>query len=98
MFGPEGLRNPGARPSWLAPTPFYSELFVAVQNSHGGTAFSFRDTEDALFGRTPVERTVRNPGDLLYVPRYVASFDLTDSQTIVAGASGAFGPNASARD
>ena len=98
MFGPEGLRNPGARLSLLVPTPFYSELFLATQNSHGGTAFSFRNTDEALFGRTPVNRTVRNPGDLLYVPRYVASFDLTDSQTIVAGASGAFGPNASGMD
>ncbi len=98
MFGPEGLRNPGARLSWLVPTPFYSEVFLTAQNSHGGTAFSFRNTEDALFGRTPVDRPVRNPGDLLYVPRYVASYDLTDSQTIVAGVSGAFGPNASATD
>lgn len=96
MFGPEGLRNPGARVSWLVPTPFYSELFVAVQNSQGGTAFSFRNTEeDTLFGRTPVDRQVRGAGDLLYAPRYVASFDLTDSQTLVAGLSGAFGPNAS---
>ena len=98
MFGPEGLRNPGARLSWLVPMPFYSELFLTAQNSHGDTAFSFRNTEDALFGRTPVDRPVRNPGDLLYVPRYVASYDLTDSQTIVAGVSGAFGPNASATD
>src|SRR5947199_535970 len=98
MFGPEGLRNPGARLSWLVPTPFYSEVFVAAQNSHGDTAFSFRNTEDALFGRTPIDRPVRNPGDLLYVPRYVASFDLTDSQTLVTGLSGAFGPNASATD
>jgi hypothetical protein len=30
---------------------------------------------------------------MLYVPRYVASLDLTDSQTLVAGVSGAFGPN-----
>lgn len=98
MFGPEGLRNPGARLSWLVPTPFYSELFLAVQNSQGDVAYSFRDTDDALFGRTPVDRTVRGIGDLLYVPRYAASFDLTDSQTVVAGLSGAFGPNASGRD
>jgi hypothetical protein len=32
---------------------------------------------------------------LLYTPRYAASFNLTDEQTIVLGASGAFGPNAS---
>ncbi len=98
MFGPDGLRNPGARLSWLAPTPFYSELFLAGQNGQGGTAFSFRNAGEELFGRTPVDRAVRNVGDLLYVPRYVASFDLTDSQTIVAGLSGAFGPNAAATD
>jgi len=98
MFGPEGLRNPGGRLSWLVPTPFYSELFLAVQNSQGGTAFSFRNADEELFGRTPVDRRVRNLGDLLYVPRYAASFDVTDSQTIVAGVSVAFGPNASGRD
>jgi hypothetical protein len=98
MFGPEGLRNPGARLSWLVPTPFYSELFLAAQNSQGGTAFSFRNTDEDLFGRVAVDRSVRNVGDLLYVPRYAASFDLTGSQTIVTGVSGAFGPNASGRD
>ena len=98
MFGPEGLRNPGARVSWLVPTPFYSELFLAVQDSQGDTAFSFRNAADELFGRVPVDRRVRNVGDLLYVPRYAASFDLTDSQTLVAGLSGAFGPNDSGRD
>jgi len=98
MFGPEGLRNPGARVSWLVPTPFYSELFLAVQDSQGNTAFSFRNADEGLFGRVPVDRRVRNVGDLLYVPRYAASFDLTDSQTLVAGLSGAFGPNDSGRD
>ncbi len=96
MFGPEGLRNPGARLSWLAPTPFYSELFLTAQNSHGGTAFSFRNAEEeTLFGRPPLGRCVRGVGDLLYTSRYVASFDLTDAQTIVTGLSGSFGPNAS---
>jgi len=98
MFGPEGLRNPGARLSWLAPTPFYSELFLAAQDSQGTTAFSFRNTADRLFGRPPVVRDVRSLADLIYTPRYVASFDLTDAQTLVAGASAAFGPNASGTD
>jgi hypothetical protein len=98
MFGPEGLRNPGARLSWLVPTPFYSEVFLAAQDSQADTAFSFRNTDDALFGRPPIDRPVRNPGDLLYVPRYAASFDPTDAQTLVVGLSGAFGPNASGRD
>ena len=35
---------------------------------------------------------------MLYVPRLVTSFDLTDEQTIVLGASGAFGPNSSGPD
>ena len=93
MFGPEGLRNPGARLSWLVPTPFYSELFAAVQNSQGETAYSYRNTNTELFGYPPIDRSVHNLGDMLYVPRYVASFDLTESQTVVAGVSGAFGPN-----
>jgi hypothetical protein len=95
LLGPEGLRNPGARMSWLMPTPFYAELLLGVQNSQGETAFSFRNADDELFGRPPVDRSVRGLGDLLYVPRAVASFDLTDSQTIVAGVSGALGPNSS---
>jgi hypothetical protein len=97
MFGPEGLRSAGGRVSWLAPTPFYSELLLAVLNSAGGTAFSFRNSEEELFGRPPVDRSVEDPGDLLWVPRYVTSFDLTDSQTLVTGVSGAFGPNDSSR-
>ena len=94
ILGPEGLRNPGARLSWLTPTPFYSEALLAVLDSHGGTAASFRDEEHPRFGREPIDRPLRSPGDLLFVPRYVASFDLTDSQTLVTGFSGAFGPNA----
>ncbi len=54
FFGEDGLRNPGARLSWLAPTPFCSELFLAVQNSQGETAYNFRsDHEGALFFGRP---------------------------------------------
>jgi hypothetical protein len=94
ILGPEGLRNPGARVSWLTPTPFYSEAFLTVMDSQGGTAASFRDDEHERFGRVPIDPKVHSIGDLLFVPRYAASFDLTQSQTIVAGVSGAFGPNA----
>ena len=105
MLGADGLRNPGAWLSWLTPTPFYSELFVGVQNSSGGTAASFRGGghqhggEEAA-GELPFayrhpdnDRGVSGFDDLLLTPRYVASFDLTDSQTLVLGASAAFGPN-----
>jgi hypothetical protein len=82
------------------PTPFYSELFFAAQNSQGGTAFSFRDSHEGepLYGRLHSQNSVKALNDLLFVPRYVASFDLGGSQTLVAGASAAFGPNGSSAD
>lgn len=92
MFGPDGLRNPGARFSWLAPTSFYTEVMLTVQNGNGDTAFSFRDP-DNTYGRTPDERGLRGPQDFLYVPRVTSSFDLSDTQTLLLGASAAFGPN-----
>jgi hypothetical protein len=106
LLGPDGLRNPGARISWLAPTPFYSELFFGIQNSHGETAAPFRssghghghDDEELLpfgFRHPDNDRGVKNFSDLLFTPRYAMSFDLTDSQTVVLGFSGAFGPNSS---
>jgi hypothetical protein len=97
FLGPDGLRNPGAQISWLAPTPFYSELFFSVQNSQGETAYSFRDSEGAemIAQRPAVDTSVNNLGDMLYAPRYVMSFNLGDEHTVVLGASAAFGPNAS---
>src|SRR5205085_9135481 len=64
------------------------------------TAFSFRNPHEseAFFGRPHGEGRVKTVGDMLFVPRYAASFDLSDSQTIVAGASAAFGPNSSGTD
>ena len=41
---------------------------------------------------------VKGFGDMLYAPRYAASFNLTDEQTVVLGGSGAFGPNASGQN
>src|SRR6266542_1254852 len=100
FMGGDGLRNPGARISWLTPTPFYSELFFTVQNSQGETAHSFRNDNDGepFFGRTVDQGRVKSPGDLLFVPRYAASFDLSDSQTVLAGTSAAFGPNSAGGD
>ena len=94
VLGGEGLRNIGARVSWLVPTPFYTEVFLGIMNGQGGTASSFRDTENT-YGRTPVDRDIDSFSDLLFVPRIATSFDVTDTQTVLAGVSGAFGPNAS---
>ncbi|MCX8107615.1 MAG: hypothetical protein N3G20_02300, partial [Verrucomicrobiae bacterium] len=101
FLGPEGLRSPGARVSWLLPTPFYSELFVAMQNSGSATAYSFRGSNHAhgehdgstIFGRRRIHREVEGIDDLLFAPRYAVSFDLTENQTVLLGTSAAFGPN-----
>ncbi len=100
FLGPDGLRNPGMRVSWLAPTPFYSEVFLGVQNSQGETAYSFRNDHEGepLFGRQVSRGQVNSIGDLLFTPRYAASFDLSDTQTVMAGASAGFGPNGSGAD
>jgi hypothetical protein len=100
LLGPDGLRGPGARISWLAPTPFYSELYLAVQNSQGETAFSFDNSHEGetFMGRPAVQQGINNGSDLIYVPRYAASFNLSDAQTLVAGTSAAFGPNSSGDD
>ena len=63
-------------------------------NGQGGTAFSFRnpgepDTNgvERVHGRATTDRDVGGPGDLLFMPRLASSFDLTDQQTLVLGAS-----------
>ncbi len=104
-FGPDGLRNIGGQVSWLAPTPFYSEASLGILDSQGGTAFTFRNPGepdasgiDRFHGRATLDRTLRGPGDLLFVPRLSTSFDLSDSQTLLLGASAAFGPNDTGSD
>lgn len=99
-FGPDGLRNVGAQVSWLAPLPFYTEAFLGMLNSSGGTAHSFGNPgEDdgtgvnRFAGRATLRRDLRGPGDLLFVPRLATSFELTAQQTLLLGVSGAFGPN-----
>lgn len=105
FLGPDGLRNPGAQLSWLAPTPFFTELTFGVQNSGGATATSFRgggghshggeDEEELPFAyRHPDnDRGVQGFGDLLLTPRLATSFDLSEEVTMLWGVSGAFGPN-----
>jgi len=99
-FGPDGLRSIGAQGSWLLPVPFFTELTLGVMDGQGGTSHSFRNPgepdvlgTDRFHGRMTTDRTLRGPGDLLFVPRLSSSFDLTDEQTLVLGASAAFGPN-----
>lgn len=97
FLGPDGLRNLGMRASWLIPTPFFAELSLGVQNSHGETAYSFRNEFDGAprFHRPQTRGSVSSVGDLLFTPRLATSFNLTDQQTLLAGTSAAFGPNSS---
>ena len=94
MFGGDGLRSVGARLSWLMPTPFYSEVLLGVENASGETMTSFGWVAgESQFGRPLDPDVVKTFGDMLYVPRWNGSFDIGDTQTLVVGASGAFGPN-----
>jgi hypothetical protein len=94
MFGPDGLRSQGLRLSWLVPTPFYTEAMITVANSAGGTTSSFRSPESAeIHGGVIAERPVKGFEDMLIAPRVAASFDLSETQTLLVGASAAFGPN-----
>jgi len=106
LLGPDGLRNPGAQLSWMMPTTFYSELFLAVQDSQGDGAAPFRagghvhggEEAGALpMGFRPLEndRGVSALNDLMWTLRYALSWDVTDQQTVLVGLSAALGPNAS---
>ena len=94
LFGPDGLRGQGLRLSWLLPTSFYTEAMVTVQNSNGETMSSFRSEESTEFhGGAVVDREVEGIRDMLVAPRLATSFDISSTQTLLLGASAAFGPN-----
>lgn len=104
-FGPDGLRGIGTQLSWLAPTPFYTELFLSVFDGQGGPAFSFRNPGELdpagvnrFAGRATLDRPLRGAQDLLFVPRLATSFELSATQTLLAGVSAAFGPNSTGPD
>jgi hypothetical protein len=103
LFGPDGLRQAGVRLGWLTPLPWYSEVQIGVQNANGETASSFLANgeffeERPIGGRPFVERDVRSPKDLLYLARWVNSWNLSDAVTTKVGLSGLYGPNATGPD
>ena len=95
FLGPDGLRGVGAQVSWTLPTPWYSQLIVAGQNGRGGTGYSFRNPgEDGMFfGRLTTDRELRGLQDFVWIPRWENSVDLSPTQVVLAGVSGAFGSN-----
>ncbi len=103
FFGPDGLRQAGVRLGWLTPLPWFSELYVGVQNANGETAASFLANEE-FFGERPiggrpfVKRDVSSLKDLLYSVRWENFWNLSDTVSTKLGVSGLFGPNATGPD
>jgi hypothetical protein len=100
IFGPEGMRAPGARISWLAPTHQYLEFFTGVQNANGPTMTSFRSSDEGfeergIGGRSfdDTQRT-RSLGDMVWTGRVATTFDLAAERRFGIGASALAGPNA----
>ena len=95
FLGPDGLRGVGAQASWTLPLPWYSQLIFASQNGRGSTGFSFRNPGDdgVFFDRVTTDREARGLQDFVWIPRFENSFNLSDTQTVLAGVSGAFGSN-----
>ncbi|MGK0156191.1 MAG: hypothetical protein ACI9SE_003158 [Neolewinella sp.] len=104
-FGAEGMRAPGARLSWLAPTHQYLEFFISAQNSNGETMASFGSSDEAyeerpvggrLFGRTTTDARASN--EMVWSGRAATTFDLDELSAFGIGASVAFGANATGDD
>lgn len=102
LFGGDGMRAPGARLSWLTPLPWYSEFLVGAQNANGETVPSFLANaevfaERPIGGRPFTDRDVKSLKDLVYLARWVNSWNVSDEVTTKFGLSGLFGPNATGR-
>ena len=57
--------------------------------------YSFRNPGDngIFYGRLTTDREARGLQDFVFIPRFENSFDLSSEQTVLFGASGAFGSN-----
>jgi hypothetical protein len=99
VFGPDGMRAPGARVSWLVPVDWFSQIIVGMQNANGEQMSSFLANQEffderPIGGRPFVYENVRDLGDLTYSARWENSWTRCDEQiTWMAGASMAAGPN-----
>jgi hypothetical protein len=95
LLGPDGLRGVGTQISWIVPVPWYSQLILGVQNGRGSTGYSFRNPGDGgiFYGRRTTDRELRGLEDFVWIPRWENSIDLSPTQVVLAGVSGAFGSN-----
>ncbi len=95
LLGSDGLRGVGAQVSWTVPVSWYSQFLFGVQNGRGNTGFSFRNpgNDGIFFDRVTTDREARGLQDFVYIPRWENSVDLSPTQTLLGGISGAFGSN-----
>src|SRR6516164_4270338 len=95
LLGSDGLRGVGAQISWTLPTPWYSQLILAAQNGQGNTGYSFRNpgNDGIFYDRETIDRVLSGLQDFAWIPRWENSVDLSPTQVVLAGVSGAFGPN-----
>lgn len=99
LFGPDGMRAPGFRVSWLTPLPWYTQIYLGMQNANGETMSSFLANQE-FFEERPIggypffDRPVKNLKDLTYLARVENSWNLSESVTSKLGVSGIYGPNA----
>lgn len=110
FFGGEGTRGPGVRLSWLTPLPWFSEIYLGMQNANNDAMVSFlgsRENSGGSFdpgitttigGRPLIAYESENLGDFLYLARWENSFDLSSQVTTKFGFSGLFGPNNTGTD
>ena len=98
LFGPDGMRGPGYRMSWLTPLPWYSQLYFGMQNANGETWSSFL-SNDGIVADRPIggypftDRPVKTLKDMTYLARVENSWDLSKTVTTKLGVSGVYGPN-----
>jgi hypothetical protein len=98
MFGGEGMRSPGARVSWLMPTPFYSQLHIGVQNADEGDLTPSFMGGEGIGGRPNVDRNVDSFGEMVWLGRWDGAFDLSDEAALLVGGSVLYGPNSTGAD
>jgi Sec-independent protein translocase protein TatA len=97
IFGPDGMRAPGVRVSWLTPLPWYSQLYFGMQNANGAMVSLL--SNDANVADRPIggypffNRQVQTLKDLTYFARVENSWDLSPTVTSKLGFSGIYGPN-----
>jgi hypothetical protein len=99
VFGPDGMRAPGASVRWALPTERSLELFAGVQNANGETMASMLANEEyygerPIGGRPFVARDVQALGDMAWSVRVASRVELGETQSARLGASAVFGPNA----